>query len=650
MLDQEAINQKQQALIVHRRRLEHLFQQYITLGAYTPPYVAIDIEQTQAVIREIKAQLRASSVVVDEHPDDERTVQVASPPSSVLHQLRAPVSDFVGRKQEIDKLIRALSKANGGAAAISGVRGMGGIGKTELAYVIANRLKDIYPDAQIVVELRGASSSPLSPEQSLQMVIRAFDRKAELPNDLGQLQSIYRGKLSGKRALILADDAHGIGQIRPLMPPAGCALLVTTRNRFSLPGMQTLDLEVLSPTDAEALLLEICPRIDQLAQELAKLCGYLPLALRASAGLLRENDSRNVVRYLEQLQAERLKHLNDPDNPDDTQASVEASLRVSYDELEVITQSTLCQLSVFPASFDADAAKAVVVIAGEVVKVLEQLRRRSLLQWEAVVHRYSLHDLVRAFAAMHLEDADAVKRRHAWYYARLISRAQYDLKQRASGRFTVAWLCIYREYTNLAVGWNWALGHVGDPDADALLVEYPVDAPAEVYGVYGMRSRGFGSEQVKGHANELNTDVLLVDCPDTLYAIADRRYYEKSLEHVRHLEVKRAAAQRIGRRSVEEYFLCLLGVAHAILGDVCTAIDYYELALAIAQEIGDQRGESWVLETLKTSYAKLGGVREVYGQYLLMARERGDEQAEASANWKLGLVLEKQGEFLESVK
>jgi hypothetical protein len=52
-------------------------------------------------------------------------------------------------------------------AAISGVRGMGGIGKTELAYLVAHHLSDIFPDAQIVLNLRGVSGTPLPPEQAL---------------------------------------------------------------------------------------------------------------------------------------------------------------------------------------------------------------------------------------------------------------------------------------------------------------------------------------------------------------------------------------------------------------------------------------------------------------------------------------------------
>lgn len=334
-------------------------------------------------------------------------------PQPALHQLRAPVGDFVGREREIDQLVQALSKAatSGTAAAISGVRGMGGIGKTELAYVVANRLKDSFPDAQLVVELRGASSSPLTPEQALQTIIRAFEREAKLPDDLGKLKGVYNSMLAGKRALILADDAKDAAQVRSLLPPQGCALLVTSRNRFGLPGMVALDLGTLSPKEAEKLLLEICPRIGKHAAELARLCGYLPLALRVSAGLLTDNDSRNVTHYLEQLRVERLKHLSDPDNPNDSQASVEASLRLSYDALDLASQSALCQLSVFPAAFDPVMIEITVLIDCDISNTVEILQRRSLLNWDAAVKLYNIHDLTRDFCLIRLSNITDVYNR-----------------------------------------------------------------------------------------------------------------------------------------------------------------------------------------------------------------------------------------------
>ena len=179
------------------------------------------------------------------------------------------------------------------------------------------------------------------------------------------------------------------------MPPQGCALLVTSRNRFGLPGMTTLDLGTLPSEEAEALLLEICPRIGEHAGALANQCGYLALALRVSASLLASRQSRRVEDYLKQLSDERtkLQHLRDPHDPE---LNVEASLKMSYDALEEVAKSALCQLSVFPTSFDLDAARNVVVVpsGNEVGIVLEDLCLLSLVEWDAKLERYGLHDLV----------------------------------------------------------------------------------------------------------------------------------------------------------------------------------------------------------------------------------------------------------------
>src|SRR3954469_23218912 len=122
-----------------------------------------------------------------------------APAAPALHQLRAPVGDFVGRAEEIGQLVQALSTAaNTGAAAIGCVRGMAGVGKTELAYCVAQQLSASFPDAQLLVDLRGVSPPPLSPAQALQTVIRAFEREAKLPDDVVELTGLYAAALAGK--------------------------------------------------------------------------------------------------------------------------------------------------------------------------------------------------------------------------------------------------------------------------------------------------------------------------------------------------------------------------------------------------------------------------------------------------------------------
>lgn len=98
---------------------------------------------------------------------DNPTSYINSPPPerSLKHQLRAPVGDFVGRENEIAELLSELT--NGGQVGISGISGLGGIGKTELALVVANRLIPNFPDAQLMVEMRGTDPTPRRSENFL---------------------------------------------------------------------------------------------------------------------------------------------------------------------------------------------------------------------------------------------------------------------------------------------------------------------------------------------------------------------------------------------------------------------------------------------------------------------------------------------------
>lgn len=369
-----------------------------------------------------------------------------------------------------------------GPAPSSSCAGWGGVGKTELAYKVAIRLKSQFPEGQLLLELGGETPMPLSAEQALRSIIRNFVppetvNKADTP---GKLQALYETTLAGKGFFILADNAKGADQVRPLLPPTGCALLVTTRQRFTLPGMIAVDLNSLTADVAELLLRQICPRIGDAAARLAKLCGCLPLALRISASMLASDDAIRVERYLERLadQKQRLSLLHDPDDP---AFDVGSSLRLSYDALEPAARDLLCQLCVFPASFDLKAVLGVVRTsdAVDLEDLLSVLRRRSMVDWREDEQRYSLHDLVRVFASAQAADVDAVRKRHAQYFAQLMTSANQALNSEtnepeaeaadASASDTIAdlWDLAYAEPANILAGWRWAKEHMGDSDADS---------------------------------------------------------------------------------------------------------------------------------------------------------------------------------------
>ena len=76
------------------------------------------------------------------------------------------------------------------------------------------------------------------------------------------------------------------------------------------------------------------------------------------------------------------------------------------------------------------------------------------------------------------------------------------------------------------------------------------------------------------------------------------------------------------------------------MGEPRKAIEYYEQALKIAQEIGDRRGEGADLGNLGNAYADLGETRkaiEYYEQALKIAREIGDRRGEGNGLGNLGM-------------
>ncbi|MGI8588543.1 MAG: ATP-binding protein [Chloroflexia bacterium] len=564
--------------------------------------------------------------------DFARAVGVPLAAAPALNTVPAPPRDFVGRAAEIELLVGALAPADG-SGGVAAIRGLGGSGKSALAYAVGARLRDAFPDGRLYLELRGSSDNPMLPTGALQTVLRAFsaDPQEQLPPDLAGLQALYCSRLEGKRALILADDSRDAAQVEALLPPPGSALLITSRARFYLEGMVPLDLDALPPKDAETLLLRLCPRLGKAAPSLAELCGRLPLALRTSAGAL-ANSTRPVAAYLAELAdlGTRLAHLG----------PVEAVLRLSADALDPPAQAVLYQLSVFPTGFDLPAAEAVLDLpaAGPGPQdALDLLYQRSLLEWNATTERYSLYDLVRAFAAARLANPDAAHLRHAQHYAAVAARSQ-ELYLQAGAGFGAGLALFDLERANIDAGWAWVLAQSGE-EADNLLLRY-ADSTVQIGDLrYDNRRKRIpqfeaaleAARRLKRKDDEANA---LSNLGSSYLGLGEAR---RSIEyHEQNLKIAREAKNRYG----EGIALGNLGVAYADLGDTRRAIGYYEQALAIARALKDRWQEGSVLGNLGNTYSDLGDYSravEYYEQQRDIARGFGDQRGE-------GMVLNNLGE------
>ncbi len=279
---------------------------------------------------------------------------------------------------------------------------MGGVGKTALAAHVGHCLRDDFCDGQIVVDLRGTSGQPVPPTEAMARVIHAFLPQAQVPANEGEAAALYRSVLNGRRALLLLDNAADAAQVRPLVPPAHCAILVTSRRTIILDGAELFNLDALPPAEALALLRGILRNrhaTDAELGEIAALSGRLPFALRVAGGFLVVHRDWTAKEYIQALTDERTRlarlKLGDQD--------VEAVLALSARQL-VKEQHDLAarwqELAVFPANFDRSAAVAVWGVPEESARVdLHALLERNLVLYHKEHGRYRVHDLMRNWPA-----------------------------------------------------------------------------------------------------------------------------------------------------------------------------------------------------------------------------------------------------------
>jgi tetratricopeptide (TPR) repeat protein/transcriptional regulator with XRE-family HTH domain len=528
-------------------------------------------------------------------------VQVASL-SPARYQLRAPVTDFTGRVQETSQLLAAFQAADQDGAAICAIQGMGGIGKTELAYHVAHRLRATFSDAQIVLHLRGASAAPLSTEEALQAIIRTFMPNAKLSGEALALEQLYHSVLHNQRVLILADDARDAAQVRALIPPAGSTLLITSRQRFTLPGMLSIQLEPLAVEGAVALLAHICPRLNPIeAQAITAACGRLPLALRVSGGILHNTPALPVALYIQGLadEQQRLAQLRDPD---DALLDVAATLALSYDRLDSPAQQVFRQLGVIRADFATPLAAALIAPDTNVhiIDTLHLLLRRNLIIYDPERDRWRLHDLVRDLAQRALQAAGertAALERYA-QAAITIAREIHTQYLAGDDQALAALARFDRERPHIDAARQWATTMAGSPVGDALLV----------------------------------TDAIATS------AIGDLRY-DRRRERLPQLETALQAARRGGDRWGEKQILLNLGNVSYVLGALQPAITCFSAALALARELGDRHDENRTLNNLGASYINLGDPRQAiiyYEQAIAIARDLSDRRGEGRTLGNLG--------------
>lgn len=583
-------------------------------------------------------------------------VKIEIPTFRPLHQLPPAPADFTGRVELISQLLSDFSSHKG--ATISGLTGMGGIGKTALGLEVANKIKDQYPDAQIFLDLKG-TTVPLSALDIARHVILSFEPKADLRGlNESNMQAEYLSVLHEKKALLFFDNARSAEQIAPLRPPVDCAMLVTSRWTFAVAGLQARRVDVLSEADAVNFLLELCQRIADKAAELAKACAYLPLALRIAGSFMLVNSDWSVEKYLSQL-SDRKKRLETLEQSRlnaelTTEPDLLATFELSYNALSEVDQKRWRTLGVFPASFAAHAAQAMWGLnENETSTLLGVLRRYSLLDYDSTTSRYFMHDLLADYALTQMESEEEQEARitHASYYMDVLSEA--DNLYLEGAEKTLSGLKLFdQEWEHIRFAQAWAYEN---RTASKKIAEFVMLYPnASVYCLdlrLPPKQKTSWLAAAADAAKQLERkDLLGVHLGNLGSAYAALGDARKAIEFY---EGQLVIAREIGNRHGEGIALGNLGSAYYYLGDARKAIEFYEQRMEIAREISDRRGEGAALGNLGIAYKNLGDARKAikfYEQALMIDREIGDRRNEGAALGNLGNAYKNLGDARKAIE
>ncbi len=517
------------------------------------------------------------------------------PSISPTAQLPADIGDFTGRGAQVQVLCAMLTRedeaSSSGAVRITVVSGAAGLGKTTLAVHAAHRVRGSFPDGQLYVDLAGFTAQPAAPGEVLARFLRDLGVEGDkVPAGDEERAALYRTRLTGRKVLILLDNARDAAQVRPLLPgSATCSVLVTTRNRTpDLASTRFVDLNELSDTEALALFSRIVgderPTTEPDATaEVLLVCAGLPLAIRICAARLAARRQWKIATMANRLRDER-RRLDELRAGD---LAVRASFKVSYDSLRAGRHGAdparaFRLLGLWQGvSITLPAAAA---LLGEpeddVLDALEALVDANLLDSPAP-DWYQFHDLLRFYAteraqAEESEEArnEGVTRLLQWYVHIAERAAELVSPHR------------YRVPSNLGSDII-RLPLASVPDA----LEWYDSERANVMAAV-RQAAAVGMHEVAWRL------------PSALFPVFNRRDNWADCIIAQRIAVD--SARKTGERLAEAWVLSHLGFALARLRDD-EAFGHLERALAIRRELGDQDGEAQTALALAEAYYRIQG-------------------------------------------
>lgn len=413
------------------------------------------------------------------------------------HNLPAPMTSFVGREAELERIKTWLGNMNDRLMTIVGP---GGVGKTRLALHAAwatlpnfahsvwfISLASLVEVKNLATVVAAALGIPFFGHASPETQVAKFLRRKELLLVFDNAEHLISQPLADFLTTILSQAA-------------GVKIMVTSRQRLMMQAELVLNLPGLAyPAEETAVTastypagqlflershnhgvnLKAEPPENTAVQRLCRLVEGLPLALELAAAWTRMLTLPAINAEIEREIAFLTTNMRDvlP-----RQRSIRAVFDTSWQLLSEAERQLMCRLAYFRGGFAKEAATEV---TGATSAQLQALVHKSLLRLQPD-GRYQMHELIRQYAAEKLAkrpaEAEQVARGHGQYFANFLAERE-EMIQGAD--YLQAKAEIQLDIENVRKAWDWmATNHRLGEMADA----------AETLHYYYMNTQGLFAE------------------------------------------------------------------------------------------------------------------------------------------------------------
>ena len=555
-----------------------------------------------------------------------------SPGRPVPAQLPHRIPDFAGRDAELgqlDALLAQGSRDAENAVVITAITGTAGVGKSALAVYWAHQIRDLFPDGQLYVNLRGFSpaGSAMEPAEAIHGFLAAFAVPSDqIPLDLDERAALYRSILADLRVLVVLDNARDVDQVRPLLPGSpGCLVVVTSRNQLmslvAADGAHPVALDLLPAGEARRLLSRrlgpgLVAAEPASVDEIIGACAGLPLALAVAAAHAAANPRWPLSALAEALRKthSRLDALDGGDQYTD----VRAVFSWSYQALSP-PAARLFRLLGLHAGPDiatsAAASLAGVPLAQARRQLADLVRAHLLTEWAP--GRFALHDLLHTYASELCAAHDSAEERHQAvhrvldHYLHTAYSAGQLLRPRRDDPIT------------LAPPQPLVTPEILD-DYRSALTWLATERQALMAALRQAVSHGF--------------DVYAWQLAWAINPYLDRHghWYDAAASHRTALE----AAQRLDDTNAQAIIHCCLACAYCRLDGHAAAGKHLQQALELYESLGDRAGQghahrtlTWVLDQQGRYQEGLEHAEQAVELFRMAARPTGQARALNAVGW-----------------